>query len=85
MIECLSVSEAKTMDLSRAKRQRGAARVSITRLKENVDNLEEKAELSRTDCLMISRLIKKFEDWDSELRKQHNVVLDLVEDMIQKY
>ena len=68
------------MDLSRVKRQRGAARASITRLKENVDKLEEKVELFRIDHLLISQLIKKSEDWDSELRKQHNVVLDLVED-----
>ena len=66
------------MDLSTAKRWRGAARASITRLKENVDKLEEKVELSRADCLMILRLIKKLEDWNSELRKQHDVVLDLL-------
>ena len=80
MIDRLSISEGKTMDLSWAKRQRGTACASITRLKENVGKLEERAELSRTDHLMISRLIKKLKNWDSELRKKHDVVLDLVED-----
>ena len=68
------------MDLSRVKRQQGAARASITRLKESVDKLEAKSELSRTDCLLVSRLVKKFEDWDGEFRKQHDVVLDITEE-----
>ena len=68
------------MDLSRVKRRRGAARASVTRLKENVDKLEAKSELTRTDRLMVSCLVKKLDDWDSEFRKQHDVVLDLTED-----
>ena len=51
------------MDLSRAKKRRGAARASITHLRDSVDKLEAKLELSRTDHLMVSRLVKKLEDW----------------------
>ena len=29
---------------------------------------------------MISCLVKKLENWDAEFRKQHNIVLDLIED-----
>ena len=67
------------MDLSRTKRRRGAANSSVTRLKESVDKLEAKLELSRTDRLLISHLVKKLEDWDAEFRKQHDVVLHLTE------
>ena len=68
------------MDLSWVKRRRGAAQASVTRLKKNVDKLEAKSELTRTDRLMVSCLIKKLEDWDAKFRKLHNVVLDLTED-----
>lgn len=68
------------MDLSRAKRRRGAARASVTRLNESVDKLEAKSELTRTDRLMVSRLVKKLEDWDAEFRKHHDVILDLTEE-----
>ena len=57
------------MDLSRAKRRRGVARASVTRLKESVDKLQAKSDLSRTDRLLVSRLVKKLEDWDAEFRK----------------
>ena len=65
------------MDLSWPKKQRGAARASITQLKERVDKLEVKLELSEIDPLMVSHLFKKLDDWDAEFRKQHDIVLDL--------
>ena len=68
------------MDLSLTKRQGGAERASVTRLKESVDKQEGKSELSRTDCLLVSRLVKKLEDWYAEFRKQHDIVLDLTEE-----
>ena len=74
------VDKKREMDLSRAKRRRGAARESVSRLKESVDKLEVKAELSKTDRLLVSRLVKKLENWDAEFRKQHDVVLDLTEE-----
>ena len=68
------------MDLSREKRRRGAACASTTRLKESVDMLEVKSELSRTNRLLVSRLVKKLKDWDAEFRKWHDVILYLIEE-----
>ena len=45
-----------------------------------MDKLEAKPKFSRMDGLTISCLIKKLEDWDAEFKKQHNIVLDFIED-----
>ena len=39
-----------------------------------------KPELSRSDHLLISHLIKKLEEWDAEFKKQHYIILGLIED-----
>ena len=42
--------------------------------------MEFKSELTRSDRLLISRLAKKLEDWNTEFKKQHYTILDLIEE-----
>ena len=74
------MAEEEAKELFRAKKCRGAVRASITRLKRSIDKLEAKPELCRTDCLMIQHLVNKLEDWSAEFKKQHGVILDLMDD-----
>ena len=67
------MADTKAKDLSLARKQRGAARTSITRLKESIDKLEVKSELTRCDRLLIPRLAKKLEDWDAKFKKQQKI------------
>ena len=61
------------MDLSWAKRQKGAARASITQLKKNVNKLEGKAELSMTDRFLTLQLIKNWRI--GNLNSENNMML----------
>ena len=63
------MAEEVEKELSRARKRRGAARASITRLEGNIDKLEAKLELSKTDLLMIPCLIKKLEELGAEFKK----------------
>ena len=66
--------------MSQARKRRGAARATITRLEESIQRLELKLELTRSDRLLIPHLAKKLEDWDPEFKKQHYAILDLLDE-----
>ena len=74
------MAEEVAKELSRAKKHMGAASASITRLEENIDKLEVKPELSKTDCLMIPCLMKKLDECGAEFKKQFSIILDLMDD-----
>ena len=74
------MSESKAQKLSHAKRRRGVAHSSITRMEDSVAKLESKDELSSADRLMIRQLLKNLEKWDAEFKQHHYVIIDLIEE-----
>ena len=74
------MSESRAQKLPHAKRQRGAAHSSITRMEDNIARLESKGELSSADRLMIRQLLKNMEKWDAKFKHHHYVIRDLIEE-----
>ena len=61
------MAEEVVKELSRAGKHRGVACASITRLEGYIDKLEAKLELSKTNLLMIPRLINKLEELGADI------------------
>ena len=72
------MSEEKACKLSHAKKRRGAARASITRIEDS--KLELKAKLSTHKQLLVPQLIKVIEDWAAGFKLNHQTILDLVDE-----
>ena len=66
--------------LALARRRRGVSRDSLTSLEKQVSRLEEKETLLPTDQVVVGRLARKIETLDSEYKKHHLIVVELIED-----
>ena len=65
--------------LANARKRRGVARASITRLCNHLKDLEGKTEQPKT-LELARRLSQKLTDLDSEFRTHHHTVIDLTDD-----
>ena len=65
--------------LAGAKKRRGVARASITRLTNRLKDLEGEDEGTRT-LELAKRMSQKLTDLDSEFRTHHHAVVDLIDD-----
>ena len=72
--------EKKPLALGIARKRRGVARASVTRLFDNVSALEAKEKLGQGDRLAIQRLIRKFETLTEEFQSYHYAIVDQVDD-----
>ena len=68
------------VSLHTAKRRRGVALSSITRLQKHVADLEAKDRLSRKDLVNVKGFIKRLESLDSDFKEHHSTVVDLIEE-----
>ena len=71
---------AENLSLPIAKRRRGVAISSITRLEKHVIELEAKEKLSHKDEVAIKGFIKRLENLDADFKGYHCNVIDLVEE-----
>ena len=67
-------------ELSIARRRRGVAISSITRLEKHVAELEDKEKLSHKDQVAIKGYIKRLDNLDADFKGYHCKVIDLVEE-----
>ena len=74
------MSNEKRSALASTKRRRGVVRASITSLERHVNAFKTKEELAHADCLVIQRLIKKFETLDTEFRQHHYTIVEMLDD-----
>ena len=65
-----------------ARRQRGIARASITRLEDRINKMEEKGkeEFKESDRLAVQRLIKRLETLDADFKKHHVIIVGATEE-----
>ena len=70
----------KKVSLPIARRRRGVALSSITRLEKHVVDLEEKDKLTHKDLVAIKGFIKRLESLDADFKAYHCNVIDLVEE-----
>ena len=66
-------------ELNVARRRRGVASSSITRLEKHVFDLEGKGDLSHKDEVAIKGYIKRLENLDKDFKGYHCTIIDLVE------
>ena len=66
--------------LTAARRRRGTVRASITKFEARVKRWEEKDTLSASDHLSIQRDIETLKEYDSEFKKNHFAVVELVDE-----
>ncbi len=68
------------MDIANAKRRRGVARGSITRIETRIAQFEGKMKFTASDRLTIQRLQQKLESSSTEFKTLHLFVMEHVED-----
>ena len=70
----------KATQLNSAWRRRGVVKASVTRLEDRIQIYELRQELSNADKLAIQRLLKKLEKQDTEFKKYHYAIVELLEE-----
>ena len=73
------MSELLGLDIMARCCHRGVVKVSITRLVEHVVKLEHKLNLTHSDQLAAQRLQQKLTGMDSEFKRYHLSIVDLLE------
>ena len=63
-----------------ARKRRGTARASITRLEERILKFEEKVELKAIDQASVQRMIKRPEGLDSDFKQHHMLLIETIEE-----
>ena len=70
----------KVTQLFSARRCRGIVKASVTHLEDRIQIFELRWELSNAHKLAIQRLLKKLEEQDTEFKKYHYTIVELLEE-----